>query len=292
MTQFHLTLLTLSALSTLSISSLKSAHAEPERPDQIRSKAIEGDQAKRDASDQPPPALNSRVKCDQLDALLADPTLTRQSLSDYFAPSTPQRRRYRRARKLLFSQVAPDRATTPPMVTALYTGLRKPSNTRRAPAGFNCEHLWPRAWMSAKRSSAYRQQEADLHNLFPSEIKVNSRRGHLPFGVVVDLKDRRALPSQFGYDARGIQVVEIRDQFKGDVARALTYMAVRWEMNFPQSQDQSILAHWSNIDPPSKVERERDARIQALQGNVNPLVHCPQSTQAILEKLSELPRSR
>ena len=89
---------------------------------------------------------------------------------------------YRKSRKLLFSQVAPQ--TDGGQITALYTGRKTPARRRKAPHGYNCEHLFPRAWMSRKGSRAYKQQEADLHNLYPSEIKINSRRGHLPFGMV------------------------------------------------------------------------------------------------------------
>ena len=141
--------------------------------------------------------------------------------------------------------------------------------------------------MSSKRSSAYRRQEADLHNLYPSEIKVNSRRGHLPFGVVTRQRAPYAYPSKVGPDARGVEVVEPRDPLKGDVARSLIYMAIRWELTFPAQQDLKLLARWAQADPPSEQERLRDKRIAQLQGNHNPLIICPHLASAMIKYLNK-----
>lgn len=144
--------------------------------------------------------------------------------------------------------------------------------------------------MSSKRSSAYRSQEADLHNLYPSEVRVNSRRGHLPFGKVIKRRERIATPSAIGIDARGVEVVEIRDELKGDVARSLIYMSTRWGLSFPATQDLELLAQWSELDPPSPDELERDRRIATLQGNHNPFVHCSQLIRPAIHFLKSSPR--
>ena len=139
--------------------------------------------------------------------------------------------------------------------------------------------------MSAKRSKAYRDQEADLHNLYPSEIRVNSRRGHLVFGEVVTPRYPAASPSQIGYNADGLEVVEIRDEYKGDVARSLLYMAARWDLNFPANQRLDLLARWAAHDPPSQDERHRNQKISALQKNRNLLIDCPQLTGLLIDRL-------
>ena len=224
-------------------------------------------------------------QCTALHKVLSSPQFTRKQLSDHLAPISPSRWRYRKARKLLFSRVAPVMKEGKMVVEALYTGRRARPRRMKSPIGFNCEHVWPRAWMNSKRSRIYRSQEADLHNLYPSEVRVNSRRGHLPFGQVIESKYPAASPSKIGIHAHGDQVVEVRDEYKGDVARTLLYMAARWNLDFPITQELGLLAHWAKYDPPSDVEHERNRRIHLIQRNHNPLIHCPQVTHLLIQRL-------
>jgi deoxyribonuclease-1 len=230
-------------------------------------------------------SLHESSLCKKLRHILSKPEVTLDQISAQFSPSERLRWRYRKARKLLFSKVAPRHINGDLVIEALYTGRRAHPRHTKSPSGFNCEHLWPRAWMSAKRSSAYRRQEADLHNLYPSEMKVNSRRGHLAFGEVVQTKYQAASPSKIGDDIRGVEVVEIRDEYKGDVARSLLYMAARWRLSFPSMQRLDLLASWSAKDPPSEVEQRRNQQISELQKNRNLFVDCPQLTGVLVKRL-------
>ena len=185
---------------------------------------------------------------------------------------TPRFKGYRSARKALFSQMGPTLET-------IYTGkhyhLSKKKKRQRAPQGVNCEHLFPRAWMGKRKTKRFRLMEADLHNLYPSEIKVNSRRGHLPFGEVVNLKYQSAFPSKIGLNQQGREVIEPRDERKGDLARSLLYFALKWER--PLRPDQvKILLKWAKNDPVDRIEQKRNQRILDLQGTSNPFVECPQ----------------
>lgn len=228
-----------------------------------------------------PKNVKASPDCEALNRALSQRSTHPHDLASFFEPPQPQKRSYRRARKLLFSQVAP--RAQEGMIEALYTGRRVPAQ-RRAPTGYNCEHLWPRAWMHRGHPS-FKLEEADLHNLFPSEIKVNARRGHLPFGLVKRSLYSEGSPSAIGHNAEGHEVVEVRDERKGDIARALFYMSVRWGMAFPQYQDIELLERWSQEDPPQENEMKRDAEIEKLQGNVNPFVHCPASIPILVRSL-------
>ena len=76
--------------------------------------------------------------------------------------------------------------------------------------------------MGSKRSRNYKYIEADLQNLFPSEVETNSRRGHLPFGEVSGQASYRiGLDSMIGENAQGEEVIQPRPQIKGDIARVL-----------------------------------------------------------------------
>ena len=215
-------------------------------------------------------ALKGALKGDQ-------GALTRQ-----FSPIKRPSWRYRGARKRMFGDI--EAIVGAGQVEALYTGKRLATRGRKAPQGMNCEHLWPRAWMGSRKRSTFKLIEADLHNLFPSEMRVNSRRGHLPFGEVQQVTYPQAAPSRLGRDARGREVMEVRPERRGDVARALLYMAARWQMRWPEPQAE-LLTRWSRLDPPDERERRRDALIGELQGNHNPLVACPSAVPELVRAL-------
>ena len=198
---------------------------------------------------------------------------------------------YRKSRKLLFSKVASQINTG--QVTAIYTGRKTPSRRRKAPHGYNCEHVFPRAWMSRKGSRAYKKQEADLHNLYPSEIKINSRRGHLPFGLVGRQHlFRIGLDSKIGLDHRGEEVIQARPEVRGDIARVLLYMALKWERPLALNQELKVLQDWAKLDPPSQEEERRDQIIHKIQGNRNPFVSCPRLLSEAVRRLGAVPRGQ
>jgi len=203
-------------------------------------------------------------------------------IGSLLAPAKLPRWRYRAAKKKLFAEVAT--AASGGSVEALYTGRVLPSRGSRAPEGFNCEHLWPRAWMGGRKDPLFRLKESDLHNLFPAEMEVNSRRGHLPFGLVKRPSTALGQPSVIGRGEGRGERVEVRAARRGDVARALVYMAARWQMRWP-SPHAELLSEWSRLDPPDERERRRDERIGALQGNRNPLVSCPEALPELLTLL-------
>jgi len=131
-----------------------------------------------------------------------------------------------------------------------------------------------------------RQQEADLHNLFVEDTRVNARRGSLPFGEALKSEYPDAAPSEIGRDAQGREVMEVRAARRGDVARALTYMAARWGLRFPTPHARTLLA-WSAADPPDARERARNDEIERLQGNRNLLVDCPALVEGVLRVAGE-----
>ena len=83
----------------------------------------------------------------------------------------------------------------------------------------------------------------------------------------------------------GNRVYEPRDEHKGDAARAIFYMAVKWngeagtwELPNPidflvqYGQDQDVLKQWHWQDPPDNWEIARNDFIESEQGNRNPFV--------------------
>jgi len=144
----------------------------------------------------------------------------------------------------------------------------------------NIEHTFPAFWMTKargcgsrkncrKNDATFNHMEADLHNLYPSRYDVNSARGSLPFGTISG--ERHAFSGcDFEVNTR---IVEPRDDVRGDIARAVQYMASAYdaESGMPNGQ-LKLMQDWDQLDPPTVAEFARNDKIKALQGNGNPFV--------------------
>ena len=186
--------------------------------------------------------------------------------------------RYTTARRLMFTEVERKRGPRNEMVVeCVYTGqtAAQPANDDPERDEMNCEHLWPRSMLFEDQESAlYSHQESDLHHLVPSRPGANSLRGNLSFGEVVGERNMDFAPSYYGVDRSGKMVFDVRRDRRGDVARAMFYMAVRWGLELAD-QDADVLRRWSDQDPVSEEETLRNTAVQRLQGNRNPFVDCP-----------------
>jgi endonuclease I len=95
-----------------------------------------------------------------------------------------------------------------------------------------------------------------------------------------------------------LKTFEPSNKAKGEVARMIFYMAVRYEgqtiddttpdlklvteedlysknKNSPTMGDLCILLDWNNAYPPNQIEERRNNKIQELQGNRNPFIDAP-----------------
>lgn len=145
----------------------------------------------------------------------------------------------------------------------------------------NAEHTWPQSL------GAEGDAKADLHHLFPTIPTVNSSRGNTPFGSVIvadkcyDLTGIVLCPfvsdnyySIRGKDAAGLIVWEPANPHKGDVARAMFYFSVRYELPIDARQEANF-RRWHEEDPVSPKELQRNDDIETLQHNRNPFIDCP-----------------
>lgn len=155
--------------------------------------------------------------------------------------------------------------------------------------GINCEHLWPKS-RGIKGSKA----ETDLHHLVPTRVAVNQARSNLPFGEVPDRETkqwyyqsfgRNSIPADFlidQYSELGPNAFEPREDFKGNVARALFYIYTMYQdeidaidpLFFPAQLP--VLCQWHQLDPVDERERQRSLLIAQYQDNkANPYVLFP-----------------
>ncbi len=150
-------------------------------------------------------------------------------------------------------------------------------------SGLNIEHVLPASGMKKaagcetqsrkncrRNSQKFNFMEGDLHNLYPSIIEVNSKRGSLPFGEVPG--EASDFPP-CDFEARDGKV-EPRPEARGEVARSVFYMIDAYGVEIDETQ-LAVLMQWHKDDPPSDHERFRNERIEDLQGTRNAYIDDP-----------------
>jgi deoxyribonuclease-1 len=109
----------------------------------------------------------------------------------------------------------------------------------------------------------------DLHNLVPSVGTLNASRSNHPYGLI-EGEDRRF--GECDFETGGSpKRAEPAKGLRGNVARIWLYMNETWEVGLDAKTIQ-LMEQWSADDPPSAWEKERDRRIEKVQGNRNPFV--------------------
>jgi hypothetical protein len=162
-------------------------------------------------------------------------------------------------------------------VRCVYTGQKIAVGSTK-PAGdvMNTEHTWPQSL-----GAEIGQRRCDLHHLFPTMADANTRRGSDPLRPVASGVDWQEGGSQHGRDALGNPVFEPRDDHKGDVARALIYMQLRYAMDVV-AEDEALYVGWHAFDPPTDADVARSLKIKTRQGNANPFVVCPEAMSRVV----------
>jgi deoxyribonuclease I len=146
----------------------------------------------------------------------------------------------------------------------------------------NCEHTWPQSY------GADGDARSDMQHLYPCKSTVNSSRGNLPFGTVVNSSSGYPLNgADRGTNAQGITVFEPRPTHRGDCARSLFYFLIRYgnrESFMNQASQEGVLRDWCATDLPDSWEENRQDAIAALQNRRNPFVDHP----AFLDRMASL----
>ncbi len=182
---------------------------------------------------------------------------------------------------------------------------------------YDREHVWPKSY-GFPDDHAGNYPYTDGHGLYIADSSYNRSRGNRPFGWC-EAFDCEARPTEGGEgtnfidDARGADGVwEVWAARRGDVARAMFYMDVRYEggwhgvtgrsepdliltddraliaaSNTRENIDvaymglRSALLEWHRLDPPDDLERARNDAIERYQGNRNPFVDRPEWVECV-----------
>ena len=178
----------------------------------------------------------------------------------------------------------------PSNVILLYSGASQAKSTNGGGVDdWNREHVWAKSHGDFGTSTG---PGTDVHHLRPTDVSVNSTRGNKDF-------DTGGSPvAQAPGSLTDADSFEPRDADKGDVARMIFYMSVRYEGGdgfadleaddavssgtAPRHGRLSVLLQWNEQDPPSAFEQRRNERIhESWQGNRNPFIDHPEWADSI-----------
>lgn len=174
-------------------------------------------------------------------------------------------------------------------VLCFYTGVSYSTkdNGSLSSGVWNREHVWPK---SLGFSNQGHPAHNDCHHLHATEKWINAQRGNSFFGEVTS-------GSSDSYGNKWTSTLfEPRDEVKGDVARSIFYMVVRYEngdcscdldlelvtSNTPSSSNAKemgnllTLLKWHYQDPVSTEELNRNNIVYSIQGNKNPFIDHPE----------------
>lgn len=136
-----------------------------------------------------------------------------------------------------------------------------------SPKIMNIEHTWPQS------EGANGDAKSDLHHIFVSDSPTNSIRSSLPFCDVENIKWTNG-ESKRGYNKYNEHCFEPPKNHKGNVARALFYFSLRYQLPIEDHQEE-FLRTWHLIDPIDSEELERNNEVSKFQGNLNPFIIDP-----------------
>ena len=184
-------------------------------------------------------------------------------------------------------------------VWLLYAQRTEPKSTFGLTTGWNREHQWCNSYGLDDIQPGF----SDLHNLRAEDANVNSSRGNEPY----DFSD----PGDPGFaDPAHVEAPLCTSDsdtwqppvnVRGDIARSVFYMDVRYEGDRANEQDLilttnlalisatanymgnlTVLLQWHQDDPVDAAEMLRNDRIYSLyQGNRNPFVDHPEWVAAV-----------
>ena len=116
---------------------------------------------------------------------------------------------------------------------------------------------------ACSKDPVFSKMEADMHNLVPAIGELNADRSNLRYGA------DKAKVGMYGeckfevdFDANRAYV---RDEIKGDIARAYFYMSNTYNINL-SDQERKLMEVWDKQDPIDEWEIEKNKRIDKIKG--------------------------
>lgn len=142
---------------------------------------------------------------------------------------------------------------------------------------WNREHVFPKSRATPNLSTSYPSAGTDAHNLRTCDSQMNTSRNNRLFETGTG--DSHITNTGNWY---------VGDEWKGDVARIIMYMYVRYpsqcqainigtgSTSYSNFNDMyNLFLDWNVEDPVSDYERQRNNILESVQGNRNPFIDNP-----------------
>jgi endonuclease I len=162
---------------------------------------------------------------------------------------------------------------------------------------WNREHVWSKSRGDFSDESEM-GAHTDAHHLVAAERVMNSTKNNRFFEDCHDGDDIDIVDRGYGNYTCNVWEFEPRDEVKGDVARMIFYMAVRYDdaeldlevvndpdedkdLKLPVYGDIDDLLRWHIQDPVDEKEVLRNQVVYSYQGNRNPFIDKPELVELV-----------
>lgn len=190
---------------------------------------------------------------------------------------------------------------------------------------YNREHSWPKSY-GFPNDGTTNYPYTDAHHLFIADSGYNSSRSNKPFDFCTGSCSEKTTEANNGRGGAGQSNFtagsftqgqwEVWGSRRGDIARALMYMDIRYEggthgvtgisepdliltndLSLIENSNQgsnlstaymgllSVLIDWHKSDPVDDFERQHTEAVASFQGNRNPFVDNPQWVECLFENV-------
>jgi len=194
---------------------------------------------------------------------------------------------------------------------------------------YNREHTWPKSYGFPDNGASLNYPYTDMHHLFLADVDYNFNRSNKPFGncspgcvgyATLTTNDRGGVGGTYPADSNWTEGAYTDGKWetwkgrRGDVARAMMYMDVRYaggthgvtgstepdliltndrsQMNQSNTGDNeavgymgllSVLLQWHKEDPVDLIETRHHETVASFQGNRNPFIDHPEWAACVFE---------
>lgn len=186
---------------------------------------------------------------------------------------------YDSARKILFGEIYKQQDGKGTFVQDVYCQkkfyyrtLSEVSNMHRE---VNIEHTWPQSRFNHNYDK--NMQKSDMHHLFLTDSDANNRRANHEFGEYSNDQDELNVENcdnSHMTHINGHFIFTPPTEHRGNVARALFYFSVRYNLPIGKAEEM-IIRQWHKVDPVDAKEIARHEMIAKHQKVRNPFVDFP-----------------
>lgn len=115
---------------------------------------------------------------------------------------------------------------------------------------------------ACSKDPIFNKMEADMHNLVPAIGELNADRSNFRYGAD---KPKVGMYGECKFEVDfDANRTYVRDEIKGDIARAYLYMSKTYNINL-SDQERKLMEAWDKQDPIDEWEIEKNKRIENIK---------------------------